>query len=322
MAFYREMPVEDMGEPLMAGDLRKSTCPECGGQDLIRDYEAGELVCQSCGFVVSTELLDHGPEWRAFDIEQRERRARAGAPLTLTMHDRGLSTTTDWSTRDGQGQALKPEARAKMNRLRKWQRRSKVSGPTERNLSYALSEMTNVGAKLNLPGNVLETASMVYRKAIRKNIVKGRSIRAVVSASIYMATRKCKVVRTLDDVAKAANLERKELSRTYRFMLRSLKTEVPRSNPHSHLSVFISQLGLSGATELMAKEIIDQASSTGLTSGRGPVGIAAASVYVAGQLTGESRTQGEIARSMNVTEVTIRNRYKELVKKLSIEIKM
>jgi transcription initiation factor TFIIB len=163
---------------------------------------------------------------------------------------------------------------------------------------------------------------MVYRKAIRKNIVKGRSIRAVVSASIYMATRKCKVVRTLDDVAKAANLERKELSRTYRFMLRSLKTEVPRSNPHNHLSVFISQLGLSGATELMAKEIIDQASSTGLTSGRGPVGIAAASVYVAGQLTGESRTQGEIARSMNVTEVTIRNRYKELVKKLSIEIKM
>jgi len=322
MAFYREMPAEDMGEAPLAGDLTKSSCPECGGQELIRDYEAGELVCQSCGFVVSTELLDHGPEWRAFDIEQRQRRARAGAPLTLTMHDRGLSTTIDWSTRDGQGQALKPETLRKMDRLRKWHRRSKMNGASERNLSHALSEVTNVGAKLNLPSNVLETAAMMYRRGLSKNIVKGRSIQAVVCASIYMATRKCKVVRTLDEVAEAGNLQRKELSRTYRVMLRGLKAEVPRVSLESHVSLFVSQLGLSGATELMAKEIIEKASSKGLTNGRSPMGIAAASVYIAGQLTGESRTQGEIGRSMNVTEVTIRNRYKELVKKLSIEMKM
>jgi len=320
MAFYQELPNEEIrSQPTQGG---KISCPECNSMELIRDYEVGELVCQSCGYVVSTELLDHGPEWRAFDIEQRERRARTGAPLTLTMHDRGLSTTIDWRTRDSQGQALKPETLRKMGRLRKWHRRSKISGSTERNLSYALTKMTNVGMKLNLPRNVLETASMVYRKAIRKNIVKGRSIQAVVSACIYIAARKCKVVRTLDDVARVARIDKKELSRIYRILLRRLKAEVPRSNPHNHLSVFVSQLGLTGETELMAKEVIDQASETGLTNGRSPVGIAAASVYIAGQLTGESRTQGEIARSMNVTEVTIRNRYKEFVKKLSIEMRL
>lgn len=131
-------------------------CPECGNVDLIRDYEAGELVCEGCGMVISSTLFDHGPEWRAFDEEQREKRTRVGAPLTWTIHDKGLSTIIDWHDRDVYGRKLKPDQKARVYRLRKWHRRSKVSGATERNLAFALSELTKVAYKLNLPKNVLE----------------------------------------------------------------------------------------------------------------------------------------------------------------------
>jgi transcription initiation factor TFIIB len=59
-----------------------------------------------------------------------------------------------------------------------------------------------------------------------------------------------------------------------------------------------------------------------LTSGRGPAGIAAAATYIASLLTDERRTQGEIAKGAHVTEVTIRNRYKELTQRLNIELDM
>jgi transcription initiation factor TFIIB len=134
-------------------------CPECGNQDLIQDFEAGELVCERCGYVITNKLLDHGPEWRAFNREELERRARVGSPLTWTIHDKGLSTIIDWHDRDIHGRKLKPMQKARVYRLRKWHRRSKVSGSTDRNLSYALSEMTKISYRLNLPRNVLETAS-------------------------------------------------------------------------------------------------------------------------------------------------------------------
>jgi len=295
-------------------------CPECGKNDLIRDYEAGELVCEGCGMVVSSELFDHGPEWRAFNLEQREKRTRVGAPLTWTIHDKGLSTIIDWTGRDIYGRGLKPEQRAQAYRLRKWNRRSKVSGASERNLAYALSELTKIAYKLNLPKNVLETASVIYRQVVRKRLIRGRSIQGVAAASIYMACRQCNVIRTLEEVGKAANISKKESGRNYRFLLRKLETRVPPVQAKSYVSKFVNQLTLSGNVETLAMQILTQASAMRLTSGRGPAGIAAAATYIASLLTNERRTQGEIARGAQVTEVTIRNRYKELTQKLAIEM--
>lgn len=297
-------------------------CPECGGADLIRDYEAGELVCERCGMVVSSDLFDHGPEWRAFNLEQREKRTRVGAPLTWTIHDKGLSTIIDWSGRDIYGRGLKPEQRAQAYRLRKWNRRSKVSGASERNLAYALSELTKVAYKLNLPKNVLETASVLYRQVVRKRLIRGRSIQGVAAASIYMACRQCNVIRTLEEVGAAANISKKESGRNYRFLLRKLDTKVPPVEAKNYVSKFVNQLTLSGNVENIAMLILEQAIVMRLTSGRGPAGIAAAATYIASLLTDERRTQGEIARGAHVTEVTIRNRYKELTQKLVIDMDM
>ena len=297
-------------------------CQECGSGDLIRDYEAGELVCESCGFVISTTLFDQGPEWRAFDEEQREKRTRVGAPLTWTIHDKGLSTAIDWHDRDVYGRKLAPDQKARVYRLRKWHRRSKVSGATERNLAYALSELTKIAYKLTLPKNVLETASVIYRRVVRKRLIRGRSIQGVAAASVYMACRQCDVIRTLEEVSEAAHISKKEGGRNYRFLLRKLETKVPPVEPQNYISKFVSQLTLSGETESIAMMILNKATELKLTSGRGPAGIAAAATYIASTLTDERRTQGEIARGAQVTEVTIRNRYKELTQRLNIEVDM
>jgi transcription initiation factor TFIIB len=295
-------------------------CPECDSNDLIRDYEAGELVCKSCGMVASSKLFDYGPEWRAFNLEQREKRTRVGAPLTWTIHDKGLSTTIDWTDRDIYGRGLSPEQRSQAYRLRKWNRRSKVSGASEKNLAYALSELTKVAYKLNLPRNVLETSSVIYRQVVRKRLIRGRSIQGVVAASIYMACRQCNVIRSLEEVGNAANISKKENGRNYRFLLRNLETRVPPVEVKSYISKFVNQLALSGTVENLAMQILEQAMVMRLTGGRGPAGMAAAATYIASILTNERRTQGEIARGAQVTEVTIRNRYKELTQKLVIEM--
>ena len=307
----------------MSNKLKKqAACAECGSSNLLRDYETSELICQACGIVVTSTELSTMPEWRAFDQQQRDKLPRVGAPVTWTIHDKGLSTTIGWQDRDASGRKLSPEARARLYRLRKWQRRSKVSDSTQRNLAHALSEMSKISNKINLPRNVIETSSMLYRRAIQKQLIRGRTIQSVAVASIYMACRQCGVIRTLEDVAGAANITKKEAARNYRFLLRELKPQVPQVNPQGYISKIVNKLVLTGDTEKLAMAILTQASEMKLTSGRGPAGIAAACIYISSQLTNERRTQGEIAKEAQVTEVTIRNRYKELVQRLNFNVSL
>ena len=301
---------------------KQATCTECGNSNLLRDYETSELICQACGIVVSSTELSTMPEWRAFDQQQRDKLPRVGAPVTWTIHDKGLSTTIGWQDRDASGRKLSPEERARLYRLRKWHRRSKVSDSTQRNLAHALSEMSKISNKINLPRNVIETSSMIYRRAIQKQLIRGRTIQSVAVASIYMACRQCGVIRTLEDVAGAANITKKEAARNYRFILRELKSSVPQVNPQGYISKIVNKLALTGDTEKLAMAILTQASEMKLTSGRGPAGMAASCIYISSQLTNERRSQGEIAKEAQVTEVTIRNRYKELVQRLDFNVSL
>ena len=280
----------------------------------------GELTCRTCGLVISSTPLSREPEWRAFDQDQRDKLPRVGAPETWTIHDKGLSTNIGWQDRDASGGRLSPEARYQLYRLRKWHRQSKVSDSTQRNLAHALSEMSRIGSRVNLPRNVLETSSMIYRKALQSQLIRGRTIQSVVVASIYMACRKCGVMRSLEDVAESAGMTKKEAARNYRFLLRELKPTVPQVDPQGYISRLVNKLALTGETERLAMLILNQASEMKLTSGRGPQGMAAACVYISCLLNGERRVQGEIAQEAQVTEVTIRNRYKELAQRLSFTV--
>ncbi|MDH5418712.1 MAG: transcription initiation factor IIB [Candidatus Bathyarchaeota archaeon] len=311
------MKEEEVPQP-----LRVRQCPECGSTRLMRDYECAEIVCMDCGFVVAAKLADRGPEWRAFDDEQRAKRARVGAPLTFTIHDKGLSTMIDWHDRDIYGKRLSPGQKAQIYRLRKWQRRIRVSDATERNLAFALSEISKIANSLSLPKNILETASVIYRKAVKERLIRGRSIQGVTAAAIYVACRQCGLARTLDEIAQASNINKKEVGRSYRFLVKELDYFIPPLKPSQYVTKFSNQLTMQGKVEEIAHKILTAAKELKLTSGRGPTGIAAAASYIASVLTGERKTQREIAEIAQVTEVTIRNRYKELVERLQFIISL
>lgn len=295
-------------------------CPECGSTHVVKDYDRGELICEECGLVLDENLIDQGPEWRAFDSEQGEKRARTGAPMTYTIHDKGLSTEIGWKNKDSYGKSIPTRNRAQLYRLRKWQRRIRVSNATERNLAFALGELDRMASAIGLPRNVRETAAMIYRKAVNKNLIRGRSIEGVVAASLYAACRQCNVPRTLDEIASAARVGRKEIGRTYRFMTRELDLKLMPTSPQDYIPRFCSELKLGGNVQIKAMEILKLADQYELTSGRGPTGVAAAAIYIASILCNERRTQREVAEVAGVTEVTIRNRYKELTEKLGIDI--
>jgi len=300
--------------------VKVHACPECGSTRLMRDYECAELVCMDCGFVVAAKIADRGPEWRAFDDEQRVKRTRVGAPLTYTIHDKGLSTMIDWHDRDIYGKSLSPGQKAQVYRLRKWQRRIRVSDATERNLAFALSEITKIANNLNLPKSILETASVIYRKAVKERLIRGRSIQGVTAAAIYLACRKCGLARTLEEIAQTSSVNKKEVGRSYRFLIKELDYSIPPLKPSQYITKFSNQLTMQGKVEEIAHKILSAAKELKLTSGRGPTGIAAAASYIASVLTGERKTQREIAEIAQVTEVTIRNRYKELVERLMFQI--
>ena len=297
-------------------------CPECGDTNLNRDYSRGEVVCKNCGLVIDAEIIDHGPEWLAFDSDQREKRSRVGAPMTYTRHDKGLSTTIGWQNRDSYGKSIPTRNRAQLFRLRKWQRRVSISDATEKNLIIALSVLDKISSSMSLPRSVRETSAMIYRKAALKKLVRGRSIEGVTAASLYAACRQCNVPRTLDEISDIANISRKDIGRIYRYISRELELKLLPTSPQDYVSRFCNILKLSIDVRVKTMELLLEAAKQELTSGRCPTGMAAASIYIASVLCGDRITQREVADVAGVTEVTIRNRYKEIARNLDIDILM
>jgi transcription initiation factor TFIIB len=287
-------------------------CPECGG-DVVADAEHGETVCQDCGLVVEEDTVDRGPEWRAFDAGERDRKSRVGAPTTNMMHDKGLSTNIDWRDKDAYGNSLGSRQRQKMQRLRKWNERFRTRDSRERNLKQALGEIDRMASALGLPKSVRETASVIYRRALSENLLPGRSIEGVATSAVYAAARQAGVPRSLDEVAGVSRVEKSEIARTYRYVVRELGLEVAPADPESYVPRFVSSLGLSEEVDIRARQLLGSAKQQGVHSGKSPVGLAAAAVYAAALLTNERTTQSAVSEVADISEVTIRNRYHELL---------
>ncbi len=288
-------------------------CPECGSINLFSNREKGEVICRDCGLVVEDKMVDFGQEWREGE-GSTERKGRTGAPMTYTQYDQGLGTEIG-ATSDLYSLAGKD--RNKFFRLRKWQYR--ISTAIERNLKLALAELKRVASFLKLPKSVEEEAARIYTLAVQRGLVRGRSMESVVSGALYAACRRHEVPRTLDELSEASSIEKKEIGRTYRFVTRELGISVMPSNPADYIARFASSLKLSPESQSHAVDILQKAQKIELTSGRGPTGIAAAALYVSALIHGEKRTQREVADVAGVTEVTIRNRYKELLEELDLE---
>jgi len=298
----------------------KEVCMGCGQSTFTKDYTRGERTCSVCGLVASDRTADTGPEWRAFTAEEKNARARVGAPATYTIADKGISTMIDWRNRDASGRAITSNARAAMYRMRKWQIRSRLHSSQDRNLSTAMSEMHRLASQLGIPRDVRETAALIYRKALISKIVRGRSIESVVAASIYLACRIHRIPRPLDEIVTETNVDRKKVGFAVRLVVSRVNITVPLPSAKDLIPRLSSDLMLEGRTVKKATEIINQAKENYVTIGKSPGGIAGAALYIAGILEDDRRTQREIAHASRVTEVTIRNRYKELVRVLDITI--
>ncbi len=288
-------------------------CPECGSINLTLDEKRGEVICKNCGLVLDENLVDSGQEWREFSSDEASK-SRAGAPITFTKHDAGTGTKIG---SQAEIYSLPAYKKRKFLRLRKWQDRSSTA--LERNLKYALVELKRVTSILNIPPSIEEEAARIYNMAVRKGLVRGRSMESVVVGAIYIAARRFNLPRSLNEICKLTDISKREVGKTYRFIARQLSIKLLPSGPTDYIPKFGNKLAFSAETQTKALEILKKAHRAELTSGRGPTGLAAAALYVASLMTGEKRTQREIADVVGVTEVTIRNRYKEIIERLKLK---
>lgn len=292
-----------------------NVCKACGGKQTIFDYKHGEVLCGNCGLVLVDTLFDFGPEWRAFDEEQMNKRARTGGPLRFAKQNNGLTTEIDRYDRDIKGSAIPSERKAQLYRLRKWQRRSRMGTSVDRNLSIALPELDRMCAHLNVPNNIKEECARLYRKCVNKGIVRGRSIESVIAAIIYLISRTHRLPKTLEELEGISGVKRKDIGRSYRTICRRLGVRMPVITAADYVPRLASERGISGETEAKAMEILEKARKCGIISGKVPISIAAAAIYLAANITKDDKAQ-KIKGFADVPESAIKNRYDELTKEL------
>jgi len=297
--------------------LATPKCPSCLNKKIITDENTGELFCGKCGLVLNDKITNTGAEWRSFSSDEGNK-ARTGAGTSLTMHDMGLSTVIGAANKDSTGKPLSASVKSSIERLRTWDSRSQANSSPDRNLRQALNEMDKLKDKLALTDAVIEKAAYIYRKAMERKLVRGRSIQGLVAACIYAACRNTETPRTLDDIAGGIDIRRKDVARCYRLIFRELELKMPVVDPVKGVSKIASIAGLSEKCKRKAIEMLTLAKKVGAVAGKDPMGIAAAALYLSCISIGESKSQKEISQASGVTEVTIRNRCAGLRKIIEI----
>ena len=289
---------------------KKQSCPRCGKNKVITDDETGEMFCGKCGFVITDRVDNLGPE-RTFS-DSNSNKSRTGDRTSLTRHDQGLSTIINPINKDSSGNPLSSSMKSSIKRLRIWDSRSRTKDSADRNLQHALGELLKMKEKLSLSDAIVEKAAYIYRKALEKKLVRGRSISALIAATLYAACRESGTPRTLNDVSGSINITRKNLAICYRMIIKELDLKMPVVDSVQCIARIASQIGLSEKTKRHAMKLLKKAEQSQIISGKDPMGMAASALYIASMETGENTTQKTIALAAGVTEVTIRNRCKNL----------
>jgi len=306
--------------------LETQCCPECQSS-LVDDVQNGEIICSGCGVVVADQMADNGPESKSSSLEEKMKLARATGQTTYSQHDLGIATEISISAKDFSGKTINSEVANQMHNLRKWQQRVRVSSPRERRLANVLTKMGETCQSLSLPKNVLETASMIYRNLDGKIDVKGKSVASISVATIYMACKQCDVVRSLDEICKGICAAKDVKSKTklaakyYRTMVMEMgPATVPVVTMDKYISKIANLTQTDVRVERLALEISEKTRNNNFADGKAPHGIAAAYLYVASILLGQNVIQRDISSVAGVTEVTIRNRCKEILTSYKLQI--
>lgn len=291
-------------------------CQRCRRHSVITDSSIGETLCSFCGFVISEKLGNESYEYPFyFDDHYRK---HTGEPFSISKGDFGLSTVIDPYNKDARGKPISRNIRETIERIRKQDRRSNSNRKIETNYKIAFDFLQRLCDKLGVSDSVKEDAAHIYRKAVEKKITQGRSISSVMTASVYAACRNMNTLRSLHEVSEASNIKRKKISQSYRAIVKGLDLTIPVVDQIHCISKIANNLGLSEKAKRYAIEILHIAQTNEILAGRDPAGMAAAAIYYACTKKNREFTQKEIAHASGVTEVTVRNRCKEIRVKLQI----
>jgi len=297
-------------------------CSICKSNQIITDSESSELICSKCGQVISDKVEQDGPEWRNFDLlspgQSNTNRSRVGMSTSLARHDMGLSTIIGRTDRDASGQKIDAAMRSTMDRLRVWDYRTQIHSATDRNLRNAFFKLDILKDRLGLSDSVVEKAAYIYRKAQERGLVRGRTISGVLAAAIYIACREMGISRTLKDIALYNNVKFKEVAKSYRLLCIELDLKVPIVDPMRCIAKVANKANLSERTKRQAAEMMNNVTKREISVGKNPMGLAASVLYMSSLKTGENITQSNLSNAAGVTEVTLRNRYKDLMNKLEL----
>ncbi len=294
-------------EIVLDSNSKMEFCPECNGQ-IISLPSSGEVVCNNCGLVINERSIDFSHSGRrAFSTQEKKARATTGSPISNLLPDMGLSTVIDRKN------IINPD----LKRAAKWN--SRVSWE-KRNLLIATTELKRICSNLNLPDFVKLEAISLYKRAFRNKLLKGRSINGMVAACIYYACRDKRIPRTLQEILDETLVSAKDVRRFYRTLLKEFNLKAPSTDPIALVPRFIRDLDLDSEVEGITIKILNAYKANFSTSGKDPKGIVSGALYLASKLKDKNITQKKIADTVGITEVTLRSRYKELVKKLNIKI--
>jgi transcription initiation factor TFIIB len=300
-------------------------CPLCKNDLLlVIDPESGENICRKCGMIVSEKVQDaiNRPEWRyTFGTSKiDDGRQRIAAPTSLARYDMGLSTMIGKTNRDASGKRIDAAMHSTIRRLRTWDSRARIhtTSSSDTGLIQAFNELDMLKDKLTLPYAIVEKAAYMYRKAKSNGLTRGRTISGLVAACVYATCREMNTPRTLKDIAAAANINHKHLAKMYRLLLMELDVKVPSVDQIKCIAKVANKANLSERTKREAIRIMDEVTKKQISAGKNPMGLAGTIVYLSCLKTGENKTQTDIAYAAGVTEVTLRNRYKEIKAKLEL----
>ncbi len=282
----------------------------------VTDDITGEVDCSSCGYVISENSEDRGVERRNFSNTLDN--TRTGPGLSLKMHDGGLSTIIGIQNKDSIGKPLSANTVNLFGRLRKWDSRSHTKNSADRSLRNALQELDRVQSKLGLSDTVIERASLFYRKASEKNLVRGRTVKGIAAACLYASCRDLEHPRTLIEIAEQFEIKRKDLARSYRSLFRELSFVVSIADPIKSVRKIASKIGIKEKTIRKAVHILDAARDAGIIAGKNPEIMAAAAIYAACVITGENKSQHEISMAVGISTVSIRKRILDFKKSLNL----
>jgi transcription initiation factor TFIIB len=295
-------------------------CSVCRG-NLVSDQESGEVVCSSCGLVLSDRAAETRAEWRDFGAESAKK-IRTGANTSLARHDMGLATVIGKNDRDASGIALGTDARYAINRLRMWDYRIQLRTSFDKNLRAAFDELNKLKPKLGLSDAMVEKTAYIYRKVRERGMTRGRSVSAILAACIYLACRELDTPVTLKDISVISNVKRKDVSRNYRLIVLELDSRVPLVDPMKCIVKIANRIDLNERIRRRAISIMNDLAKTDMRAGKAPMCFAATVLYMSCRDEGNGVTQRAIAEAAGVTEVTIRNRMRDLRQLHSSKLKV